>query len=153
MKFGCSNPRRLLAVCCCFAINFILAPPSPSHAQEKKLVRMVFVSLAWNSEILFAFWRAVSLSLKVQIEPILTAVARRRSRRSLQEKSILRASAGAVFRGKSRGLDLAIVGCISSTTNYILLGNKQTRTVEDLKGKAIGITGAGTYSEFAVRAF
>jgi ABC-type nitrate/sulfonate/bicarbonate transport system substrate-binding protein len=34
-----------------------------------------------------------------------------------------------------------------------LLGNKQTRTVEDLKGKPIGITGAGTYSEFAMKTF
>ena len=58
-----------------------------------------------------------------------------------------------MFRSKPRGLDLSIIGCTSSTTNYILLGNKQTRTIEDLKGKTIGITGAGTYSEFAVRAF
>jgi NitT/TauT family transport system substrate-binding protein len=50
-------------------------------------------------------------------------------------------------------LDLAIIGCISATTNYILLGNKQTQSIEALKGKAIGITGAGTYSEFAVRTF
>jgi NitT/TauT family transport system substrate-binding protein len=50
-------------------------------------------------------------------------------------------------------LDLSIIGCISATTNYILLGNRQTRSVEELKGKAIGITGAGTYSEFAVRTF
>ena len=47
-----------------------------------------------------------------------------------------------------------LVGCISSTTNYILLGNKQTRTrSKTCKGKPIGITGAGTYSEFAVKAF
>jgi NitT/TauT family transport system substrate-binding protein len=61
--------------------------------------------------------------------------------------------AQAVFRSKARGLDLSIIGCISRTTNYILLGDKQTRTVEDLKGKSIGITGAGTYSEFAVKTF
>jgi ABC-type nitrate/sulfonate/bicarbonate transport system substrate-binding protein len=61
--------------------------------------------------------------------------------------------AQAVFRSRARGLDLSIIGCTSSTTNYILLGNKQTRTVEDLKGKTIGITGAGTYSEFAMKAF
>ena len=59
-----------------------------------------------------------------------------------------------MIRGKARGLDLTIVGCISHTTNYILLGNKQTRTIgEDSKGKTIGITGAGTYSEFAMKAF
>ena len=70
-------------------------------------------------------------------------------------KSISPASAARrrSFAESRAALDLSIIGCISSTTNYILLGNKQTRTVEDLKGKTIGITGAGTYSEFAVKAF
>src|SRR5439155_18639750 len=61
--------------------------------------------------------------------------------------------AQAIFRAKARALDVSIIGCTSSTPNYILLGNKQTRTVEDLKGKMIGVTGAGTYSEFAMKAF
>ncbi|MGZ8453581.1 MAG: ABC transporter substrate-binding protein, partial [Candidatus Binatia bacterium] len=61
--------------------------------------------------------------------------------------------AQAVFRSRARGLDLSIIACTSSTTNYILLGDKQTRTVEDLRGKMIGVTGAGTYSEFAMKAF
>jgi ABC-type nitrate/sulfonate/bicarbonate transport system substrate-binding protein len=126
-------------------------------AQEKKNIRMVFVSLAWNSEIPFraALARGYFKQQGLQIEPILirggpAAIS------ALISGEVDFASIGgaqAIFRGKSRGLDLAIIGCISGTTNYILLGNKQTRTVEDLKGKPIGITGAGTYSEFAVRAF
>jgi NitT/TauT family transport system substrate-binding protein len=118
---------------------------------------MVFVSLAWNSEIPFrvALVRGFFKSQGLQIEPILirggpAAIA------ALISGEVDFASIGgaqAVFRGKARGLDLAIVGCISSTTNYILLGSKPVRSVEDLKGKVIGITGAGTYSEFAMRAF
>ena len=61
--------------------------------------------------------------------------------------------AQAVIRGKARGLDLSIIGSISNQTNYVLLGNKQTRTLESLKGKIIGITGAGAFSEFAVKTF
>ena len=126
-------------------------------AQEKKNIRMVFVSLAWNSEIPFraALARGYFKQQGLQIEPILirggpAAIS------ALISGEVDFASIGgaqAIFRGKSRGLDLAIIGCISGTTNYILLGNKQTRSIEDLKGKPIGITGAGTYSEFAVRAF
>jgi ABC-type nitrate/sulfonate/bicarbonate transport system substrate-binding protein len=137
--------------------SLIVIHPFSTYAQEKKNVRMVFVSLAWNSEIPFrvALARGFFKSQGIQIEPILirggpAAIA------ALTSGEVDFASIGgaqAVFRGKSRGLDLTIVGCISSTTNYILLGNKQTRSVEDLKGKTIGITGAGTYSEFAVRAF
>jgi ABC-type nitrate/sulfonate/bicarbonate transport system substrate-binding protein len=128
-----------------------------SFAQEKKAIRMVFVSLAWNSEIPFrvALARGFFKQQGLQVEPILirggpAAIA------ALVSGQVDYAAIGgaqAVFRSKARGLDLSIIGCTSSTTNYIMLGDKQTRTVEQLKGKMIGITGAGTYSEFAVRTF
>ena len=156
MKVSCARWRHLglvwlqIGLLSLFLVN-------PADAQEKKNVRMVFVSLAWNSEIPFrvALVRGFFKSQGLQIEPILirggpAAIA------ALVSGEVDFASIGgaqAVFRGKARGLDLAIVGCISSTTNYILLGSKPVRTVEDLKGKVIGITGAGTYSEFAMRAF
>jgi NitT/TauT family transport system substrate-binding protein len=139
----------------CLAL--LLICPRPSLAQEKKNLRMVFVSLAWNSEIPFraALARGFFKQQGLQIEPILirggpAAIA------ALVSGEVDFAAIGgaqAVFRSRARGLDISIIGCTSSTTNYILLGNKQTRTVEDLRGKTIGITGAGTYSEFAMRAF
>jgi ABC-type nitrate/sulfonate/bicarbonate transport system substrate-binding protein len=147
----------LLRIQISLVLMFFIAAPLTIEAQEKRIVRMVFVSLAWNSELPFrvALARGFFKAQGVQIEPILirggpAAIA------ALTSGEVDFASIGgaqAVFRGKARGLDLTIVGCISSTTNYILLGNKQTRTIEDLKGKTIGITGAGTYSEFAVKAF
>jgi ABC-type nitrate/sulfonate/bicarbonate transport system substrate-binding protein len=139
------------------AILLVLCAVSPSLAQEKKNIRMVFVSLAWNSEIPFraALSRGYFKQQGLQVEPILirggpAAIA------ALVSGEVDFAAIGgaqAVFRGRARGLDLSIIGCTSSTTNYILLGNKQTQRVEDLKGKMIGVTGAGTYSEFAVKAF
>src|SRR5918992_370067 len=138
-------------------VTFSLLSPRPLSAQEKKNIRMVFVSLAWNSEIPFraALARGYFKQQGLQIEPILirggpAAIA------ALVSGEVDFAAIGgaqAVFRSKARGLDLAIIGCTSSTTNYILLGNKQTRSVEDLRGKIVGITGAGTYSEFAMKAF
>jgi NitT/TauT family transport system substrate-binding protein len=139
-------------------IVFLLLLPGPgAFPQEKKNIRMVFVSLAWNSEIPFraALARGYFRQQGLNIEPILirggpAAIA------ALVSGEVDYAAIGgaqAVFRSRSRGLDLAIIGCTSGTTNYILLGNKQTRTVEDLKGKIIGVTGAGTYSEFAMKAF
>ncbi len=146
---------QCVEIVACLLFLVFAVPPAP--AQEKKTVRMVFVSLAWNSELPFraALARNFFKSQGIQIEPILirggpAAIA------ALTSGEVDFASIGgaqAVFRGKARGLDLTIVGCISSTTNYILLGNKQTKSIEDLKGKTIGITGAGTYSEFAVKAF
>ena len=126
-------------------------------AQEKKNLRMVFVSLAWNSELPYrvaqarGFYKAQGLT----IEPILirggpAAIA------ALVSGEVDFAGIGgaqAVIRSRARGLDLVIVGSISNTTNYILLGDKRTRSVEELKGKTIGITGAGSYSEFAMKTF
>lgn len=149
--------NRLLLSCVVLACGLTLTWGPPSLAQEKKSIRMVFVSLAWNSEIPFraALARGFFKAQGLQVEPILirggpAAIA------ALAAGEVDYASIGgaqAVFRSKARGLDLSIIGCISNTTNYILLGNKQTRSVEDLRGKNIGVTGAGTYSEFAMRAF
>ena len=134
----------------------LVAPPTAA-AQEKKLLRVVFVSLSWNSEIpvRVALARGFFKAQGLQIEPIFirggpAAMA------GLISGDVDFASIGgaqAVIRSKARGLDVSIIGSISNQTNYVLLGNKQTRTVESLKGKIIGITGAGAFSEFAVKTF
>ena len=122
----------------CFVLLFWFLFALLTHsafAQEKQKIRMVFVSLAWNSEIPFraALSRGYFKQQGLQIEPILirggpAAIA------ALVSGEVDFAAIGgaqAVFRSRARGLDLSIIGCTSSTTNYILLGNKQTRTVED----------------------
>jgi len=152
---GVMGHRKILRSSICLLL--ILLGAVTASAQEKKNIRMVFVSLAWNSEIPFraALARGYFKQQGLQIEPILirggpAAIA------ALVSGEVDFAAIGgaqAVFRSRARGLDLSIIGCTSSTTNYILLGDKQTRTVENLRGKTIGITGAGAYSEFAVKAF
>lgn len=147
--------RKLSQILVCLLL--VILGAGFSLAQEKKNVRIVFVSLAWNSEIPFraALARGYFKQQGLQIEPILirggpAAIA------ALVSGEVDFAAIGgaqAVFRSRARGLDLSIIGCTSGTTNYILLGDKRTRSVEELRGKLIGITGAGTYSEFAVKAF
>ena len=61
--------------------------------------------------------------------------------------------AQAVMRSRARGLDVSIIGSISNATNYQLVGNKSIRALEDLKGKILGVTGAGAFSDFAMRTF
>jgi len=138
-----------------FAIGLDL---SPSSAQEKKHIRFVTVSLGWNAALPFrvTFARGFFKQQGLQVEPILirggpAAIA------ALASGAVDFAGIGgaqAVFRSRARGLDVTIIGCTSSTTNYLLLEHNKIRsTVEDLKGKVIGITGAGSFSDFAVRAF
>jgi ABC-type nitrate/sulfonate/bicarbonate transport system substrate-binding protein len=131
--------------------------PLRTHAQEKKLVRVVFVSFSWNSElpVRVAMAKGYFKQQGLAMEPIFiqggpAAVA------ALVSGDVDFGSIGgaqAIIRGKSRGADLQLVGSISNKTNYILLGNKETKSVEDLKGKLMGVTGAGSFSDFAMRTF
>ncbi len=147
--------KFFLLIACLFFVSIINV--QRLSAQEKKNIRMVFVSLAWNSEIPFraALVRGFFKQQGLQIEPILIRGGPAAIGALVSGEVDFAAIGGAqaVFRSRSRGLDLSIIGCTSSTTNYILLGDKQTRTIEALRGKTIGITGPGAYSEFAVKAF
>ena len=136
---------------------FLLCAPIRSDAQEKKSIRVVFVSLSWNSEIpvRVAMAKGYFKEQGITMEPIFvrggpTAVA------ALASGDVDFGSIGgaqAIIRSKSRGLDVQIIGSISNKTNYILLGNKETKRLDDLKGKLVGVTGAGAFSDFAVRTF
>jgi len=143
-------------VSCLIAAGICLAAHS-AVAQEKRNIRVVTVSLGWNAALPFrvALARGFFKQQGLQVEPILirggpAAIA------ALVSGEVDYAGIGGVqaaFRSRARGLDVSLIGCTSSTTSYLLLGNNKVRTVEDLKGKIIGVTGAGTYSEFALRAF
>ena len=61
--------------------------------------------------------------------------------------------AQAAIRSRAKGLDVHIIASQSNYTNYTLLGSKQAKTVEDLRGKIIGVTGAGAFSDFAIRIY
>ena len=131
--------------------------PLASHAQEKKNLRVVFTGLAWNSELPFrvALKRGFFKAQGLDIQPIFVrggpmALA------ALSSGEVDFAEIGgaqAVMRSRARGLDVAIIGSISNVTTFQLVGSKSTRTLEDLKGKIIGVTGAGAFSDFAMRTF
>ena len=130
---------------------------SVAQAQEKKNLRVVFTGLAWNSELPFraALARGFFKRQGLDIQPIFVrggpAALAALSSGEVDFAEI--GGAQAVMRSRARGLDVCIIGAISNATNYQLLGNKSTRTLEDLKGKIVGVTGAGAFSDFATRAF
>jgi NitT/TauT family transport system substrate-binding protein len=131
--------------------------PLSSLAQEKKSLRIVFTGLAWNSELPFraALARGFFKAQGLEIQPIFVrggpmALA------ALSSGEVDFAEIGgaqAIMRSRSRGLDVVIIGSISNVTTFQLIGSKSTRSLEDLKGKIIGVTGAGAFSDFAMRTF
>jgi ABC-type nitrate/sulfonate/bicarbonate transport system substrate-binding protein len=135
----------------------VFAFPSAARAQEKTSLRVVFVSLSWNNQLPFriAMAKGFFKDQGLSVEPIFvrggpTAIA------ALVSADVDFASIGgaqAPIRSKARGLDVNIIASQSNYVNYTLLGGKQTRSIEDLRGKTIGITGAGAFSDFAIRLF
>ena len=147
--------RKLLRLSAC--LWFVICAASLSFAQEKKNLRVVFTSLAWNSEIPFraALARGFFKSQGLEILPIFVrggpvAMAALAS----GEVDFAQIGGGqAVMRSRARGLDVSIIGSISNATNYQLIGDRSTRSLEDLRGKILGVTGAGAFSDFALRTF
>lgn len=146
--------RRLLLLSSLLVL--LLASPL-SQAQEKKALRVVFVSLSWNNQLPFrvAMAKGFFREQGITIEPIFirggpVAIA------ALVSGDVDFASIGgaqAPIRSRSRGLDVSIIGSISNYVNYTLLGSREARTVQELRGKIIGVTGAGAFSDFAIRIF
>jgi ABC-type nitrate/sulfonate/bicarbonate transport system substrate-binding protein len=134
-----------------------IAAPFPGHAQEKKSLRVVFTSLAWNSELPFraALARGFFKSQGLEIQPIFVrgGPAAMAALASGEVDFAEIGGAQAIMRSRARGLEVAIVGSISNATNYQLLGSKSAGTVEELRGKVLGVTGAGAFSDFAMRTF
>lgn len=140
-----------------FVIASFVQKLTEAEAQEKKTVRVVFVSHTWTSSLPFriAIAKGYFKSQGLTVEPIFirggpAAVA------ALISGDVDFASIGgaqAVIRSRARNLDISIIGSISNRVNYVIVGNKNTKTIEDLKGKIIGVTGAGAFSDFATRVF
>jgi ABC-type nitrate/sulfonate/bicarbonate transport system substrate-binding protein len=129
----------------------------PAHAQEKKNLRIVFVSLSWNNQLPFriAVAKGYFKDQGLSVEPIFvrggpTAIA------ALASGNVDFASIGgaqAAIRSNARGLDLHIIASLSNYTNYALLGSNEAKSIEELRGKVIGVTGAGSFSDFTIRIF
>lgn len=141
----------------CPLILFVLSISCVGLAQEKKNLRVVFTGLAWNSELPFrvALARGFFKEQALDIQPIFVrggpAALAALSSGEVDFAEI--GGAQAVMRARAKGLDVAILGAISNAVTYQLVGSKGTRGLEDLKGKIIGVTGAGAFSDFATRTF
>ena len=146
---------RLVAGLICGVL--LLLGISPGRAQEKKSVRIVFVSLSWNNQLPFrtAILKGFFKDQGLSVEPVFvrggpTALA------ALISGDVDFASVGgaqAPIRSRAKGLDLQIIASQSNYTNYTLLGSRQAATLEQLRGKMIGVTGAGSFSDFAIRIY
>jgi NitT/TauT family transport system substrate-binding protein len=149
--------KKKTTVSVLFVLSGLFFASPPACAQEKKNLRIVFVSFSWNNQLPYriAIAKGYFKDQGLAVEQIFvrggpTAIA------ALVSGNVEFGSIGgaqAPIRSNARGLDLQILASLSNYTNYTLLGSKETKHIEDLRGKIIGVTGAGAYSDFAIRIF
>jgi ABC-type nitrate/sulfonate/bicarbonate transport system substrate-binding protein len=139
------------------AILFFFVSAPQVHAQEKKNIRLVLVSLSWNSEIPLrvAIAKGYFKEQGIGVEPVFIRGGPAALAAMVSGDADFGSIGGAqaIIRARARGLDVSIIGSISNSVNYAVIGAKGIKTVADLKGKIVGVTGAGAFSDFAVRTY
>jgi NitT/TauT family transport system substrate-binding protein len=136
------------------AIFTLLILASTAQPAEFKGITLGLVSTSWNTQLPAAvaqragFFKEQGLEVRaVTIAsggPIMMALL------SSGEAEIVIAGAVAILRGIASGAPAVIVGGQVDKPDYALMGAKGMKAISDLKGKVIGSTGAGSFSEFAV---
>jgi ABC-type nitrate/sulfonate/bicarbonate transport system substrate-binding protein len=128
--------------------------PAFCGAAELQVVTVALVSTSWNTGLPTAvargagFFKAEGLDVRpVTLSssgPIMMALL------MSGQADIVVAGAVAVLRGISRGAPVVVVGGHLNRMSYALMSARGLKTVADLKGKTIGITGIGGMGEFTV---
>src|SRR6185295_8218997 len=151
-KFHLQNSKLKIG-----ALVLLLLSQTQAYAQEKKTVRIVTVSLSWNSALpgRVAERKGYYKEQGISVESIFirggpAAIAALVSG-DADFGSI--GGAQAIMRSRARGLDVVIIGSISNAVNYVVIGAKGVKSLADLKGKIVGVTGAGAFSEFAMQSY
>ena len=137
-----------------FAMILLIAAAAPVAASEFKGITLGLVSTSWNTQLPPAvteragFFRDEGLEVRsITIAsggPVMMALL------TSGQTDLVIAGAVAILRGIASGAPAVIVGGVVDKPDYALIGAKGTKSLSDLKGKVVGTTGAGSFSEFAV---
>lgn len=137
----------------------VAATPAPSDEASAApppatRLRMGFVSVSWSSQLPVAlaeelgYLQDEGLEIEPQIVrsggPVLVAML------LSGDIDMLTSGIEAQLQSIAAGAPAIIVGGMSDKSDYSLLGAKGLHSIEELRGQTVAITGAGTYSEFAV---
>ena len=131
--------------------------PRFAWSQEKKNLRVVFVSLSWNAQLPFrianatGFFRDQGLTVEhIFVRGGPTAVTRWSPATLISPLSAARKRRFAVKRS---GLDINIISSTSNYTNYTLIGNKETKRTRRPARQNRRHHGRRTFSDFTIRLY
>jgi ABC-type nitrate/sulfonate/bicarbonate transport system substrate-binding protein len=124
------------------------------NAAEHPVLTVALVSTSWNTGLPTAVARGLGYFAQegLEVRPVTLASSGPIMMALLMsgQAQLVIAGGVAILRGIARGAPVVIVGGHLSRMGYALIGAKGLKSVNDLKGKIIGITGIGGLGEFAV---
>lgn len=138
-----------------FVIVFVLVcGAARASAAEPQQMTVTLVSPSWNTGLPTAVARGAGYFKEenLEVRPVTLASSGTIMMALMMsgQTDFVVSGATAILRGIARGAPVVIVSGQHSKMNYALIGAGATRTIQDLKGKAVGITGFGGMGEFAV---
>jgi ABC-type nitrate/sulfonate/bicarbonate transport system substrate-binding protein len=128
--------------------------PGFSTAAELQSITLALVSPSWNTGLPTAVARGAGFFKDegLDVRPVTLSSSGPIMMALLMsgQTDIVIAGAVAILRGIARGAPVVVVGGHLNRMSYALMTGKELKTVTDLKGKTIGITGIGGMGEFTV---
>ena len=125
-----------------------------SSAADLQVVTVALVSPSWNTGLPTAVARGAGFFKEegLDVRPVTLSSSGPIMMALLMsgQADIVIAGAVAVLRGIARGAPVVVVSGHLNRMSYALMTGKGFKTVADLKGKTIGITGIGGMGEFTV---
>lgn len=142
--------RNLLTV----IIFAILASNGVANGADHPILTVALVSTSWNTSLPTAVARGMGYFAQegLEVRPVTLASSGPIMMALLMsgQAQIVIAGGVAILRGIARGAPVVIIGGHLSRMSYALMGVKGYKSVSDLKGRIVGITGIGGLGEFAV---
>ena len=137
-------------------LAFLLVPPDCrfDHAQGQEKIRLSHSALESSNAVWYlaqdrGFYKKNGLDADLLfISSTTTSV----SSLVAGDVHVANASGGGVASAVVAGADLILVACYLNSLPYELIVHESVRSVEDLKGKSIGISRIGSASDVAARA-
>jgi len=133
---------------------FVLIASLSAHSAEFKGITLGLSSVSWNTQLPPAIAQKAGFlkdeGLDVRMITIASGGPIMMALLSSGEADMVISGAVAILRGIASGAPAVIAGSLLGKPDYTLMGAKGMRGLDELKGKVVGSTGAGSFSEFAV---
>ena len=140
--------------CLVIIVAMSVAVKDFARAAELPVITVAMVSPSWNTNLPIAVAQGAGFFKEegLEVRPITLSSSGPIMMALLMsgQTDLVVAGAVAILRGISHGAPVVGVGGYLNRISYALMGVKGLKTVGDLKGKIIGITGVGGMGEFTV---